>query len=239
MEAEYAQYINNNTGYYTAQSNNHMVLLSLPMLFGNRSDALVARFTDTDAKQYLHADADKVTLEAYKRQLELTYAALKTNEVAVDENMGAGRINIVAKPLSRGFVFANTSNIWDSPNVNHRTFSHPLDLDTMVESVRFTRKLYSTPEMSPLSPAENAPGAAAQSDEELIAWIRQTMGFGNAHGCCTAPMGTVLDSKLRVKGVQGLRVVDSASWPIIPGAHTTQVITSHFASLAKKIFITN
>ena len=223
IDEQYAQFIANHTGWYTTTSTSHMLLLSVPMLHGSNTEALLARFRTQDASQYLRAGIDDTTAKAYKRQQDILLTNFATNESAVDENYTSGRTSVLVKPLSRGYVEARTSNIWDAPTVNHRTFSHPLDIENVLAALRASRRILNAPEMAPLKPVETAPGLRVQSDDDLRSWIRENQSPGGAHMCCSVPMGTVLDSRLRVLGVKGLRVVDTSSWPMIPGGHTTQV----------------
>lgn len=223
MDEQYAEFIANRTGYYTATSNSHMVLLSVPMLHGGDAKSLLSRFRAQNPKQYLRPEIDDASADAYKRQHDILLDSMATNETAVDENYTGGKASILVKPLSRGFVEATSDNIWDPPTVNHRTFSHPIDLENVIASLRMSRRILAAPETKPLNPIEISPGAHVQTDKELAAFIRANMTPGGAHMCCSAPMGTVLDSKLRVLGVKNLRVVDASSWPIIPGGHATQV----------------
>jgi len=223
MDEQYAEFIANHTGFYTATSTSHMVLFSVPMLHGTGVTALLSRFRAADATRYLRDGIDAATSAAYERQHEILLANFATNESAVDENYTSGKSSILVKPLSRGYVEARSGNIWDAPTVNHRTFSHPIDLENVLASLKMARRILNAPEMRPLNPVETAPGLHVQSDEELKTWIRGNMSPGGAHMCCSVPMGSVLDSKMRVLGLRGLRVVDTSSWPMIPGGHTTQV----------------
>ena len=224
MDAQYAEFIANKTGYYTATSTSHMVLLSVPMLHGSNTEALLARFRKTDAAQFLRSEIDGISTNAYKRQHSILLENFATNESAVDENYTSGKSSILVKPLSRGYVEARTNNIWDPPTVNHRTFSHPLDMENVLASLRMARRILNAKEMKPLNPVETAPGLRMQSDDDLKEWIRENMSPGGAHMCCSVPMGSVLDTRMRVLGLNGLRVVDTSSWPMIPGGHTTQVL---------------
>jgi choline dehydrogenase-like flavoprotein len=226
LDLQYAKFIANRTGYYTVSSDNHMILPSMPMLHGNNTQSVLARFASQDVRQFLRDGIDDSSINAYRRQLEITLESLGTDKMAVDEKTALATRMVLVKPLSRGFVQAQTVDIWDPPAVNHRTLSHPLDLENVVGSLKLSRKIMATPEMAPLNPIEISPGPQVQSDDEFKAFIRNNLAAGGAHGCCSAPMGTVLDSSLRVKGVNGLRVVDTSSWPMIPGAHSTLVDNS-------------
>ena len=83
---------------------------------------------------------------------------------------------------------------------------------------------------APLAPyrgPEVAPGPAVETDAEIDAWIRDTVTTVN-HPLGTCPMGrgpdSVLDPNLKVRGVEGLRVVDAAALPDRPSAHINAIV---------------
>lgn len=223
MDEQYELYMTNHTGYYTITGDNNMILLSFSMLHGDRAKPLLAKFKHANARSYLRPDVDDPTADSYERQHVLIMSSLETENQGVDEKTSLGHRNVFAKPLSRGFIRAKSTSIWDTPAINHRTLSHPLDLENMLASVRMTRRIMSTDEMAALEPVETDPGLEVDDDDGLIEFIREKMSPGGAHGCCAAPLGTVLDGEMKVRGVKGVRVVDTSSWPIIPGAHAAQV----------------
>ena len=223
LDDQYELYLKNQTGYYTVTGDNNMVLLSFSMLHGDKAKPLLSKFKCRDASKYLRPEVDEATAESYRRQHALILSSMATENQGVDEKTSLGQRIVFAKPLSRGFVRAKSTSIWDAPTINHRTFSHPLDLENMLASIRMTRKIMGTVEMAPLEPVETDPGLEVDDDEGLIEFIREKMSPGDAHGCCAAPLGTVLDGEMKPRGVTGVRVVDTSSWPIIPGAHAAQV----------------
>lgn len=93
----------------------------------------------------------------------------------------------------------------------------------MRTALRAARALYATPPLADLVEAETLPGAALQSDAELDDAIRALGGITH-HPVGTCAMGTgaqaVVDPRLRVHGVQGLRVADASVMPSIVGANT-------------------
>jgi choline dehydrogenase len=212
--------MNEGRGYLTTTSDNRIVLLSVSMLHGDAGK--LAKY-DGGTTQYLRAGTHKDYEKAYRRQHELLLASMATEDLAVAENSQLGVRTILVKPLSRGHVAARTADIWDPPAVNHRTFAHPLDLENVIGSLRFGRRILATPDVAGLDPVETAPGPAVQSDGEFETYVRAGMSAGGAHGCCAAAMGTVLDAQMRVRGVRGLRVIDTSAWPMIPGSHAMLV----------------
>lgn len=103
--------------------------------------------------------------------------------------------------------------------------SADLDRRTAVAAVRYARQLASTDPLAPLMKREIRPGADAQSDDEILHFCRE-YGATIFHPSGTAKMGpdndpmAVVDSRLRVKGVSGLRVVDCSIMPTLVSGNT-------------------
>ena len=94
----------------------------------------------------------------------------------------------------------------------------------MLEGARLLRELARTPALSEIIDAEIRPGAALQSDDELIADIRQRADTV-FHPSCTCMMGpdrktAVVDANCRVYGVERLRVVDASIFPTVTSGNT-------------------
>jgi len=103
--------------------------------------------------------------------------------------------------------------------IDARAYSASEDLDEMLEAVEFIRKLVATKAFSGITESEIVPGPDVQSRSDLLQDIRQRTGTVY-HPSCTCAMGldpkaSVLDSELRVRGLDGLRVVDASSFPNI------------------------
>ena len=96
--------------------------------------------------------------------------------------------------------------------------SHPDDWTEMRACVRLTRELFAQPAFDPFRGRELAPGEAVRSDEGIDAFVRETVQSAY-HPCGTCRMGAdamaVVDPELRVRGMDGLRVVDSSIMPAI------------------------
>lgn len=125
-----------------------------------------------------------------------------------------------------GWVKLRSAAPWVRPEINFRYFEegtgdHAQDLDSVVAGVKFVREVTKPLYQLGLAKAELQPGPHVQTDEELRQFAR-TQSWGH-HASCTCPIGSdhdpmaVLDGAFRVRGVQGLRVVDASVFPRIPG----------------------
>ena len=119
---------------------------------------------------------------------------------------------------SRGEVRLASTDPLEPPKVRFDYMSHPDDWTEMRACVRLTRELFAQPAFDPWRGRELAPGEEAQNDEEIDAFVRETVQSAY-HPCGTCRMGAddlaVVDPELRVRGMDGLRVVDSSIMPAI------------------------
>ena len=121
---------------------------------------------------------------------------------------------------SRGSITLRSADPHEKPVIRFNYMSHPDDWTEMRAGVRLTREIFAQPAFEPFCGAEIAPGADIISDEVIDAFIREKVESGY-HPCGTCKIGdaadnmAVVDSELRVIGVEGLRVVDSSVMPSI------------------------
>ena len=128
-------------------------------------------------------------------------------------------------PTSRGQVQISSANFQDPPKIMTNYLSTAEDRQVAADSLRQARKIMAQPAMQVYAPEELKPGVQHQSDEELA---RLAGDIANTifHPVGTVKMGqmddpsAVLDPHLRVKGVQGLRVVDASVMPTITSGNT-------------------
>ena len=140
---------------------------------------------------------------------------------------GAGHVfsmaNVLLHPASRGEVTLRSDRPRDPPRIRFNLLEAPEDRALLREMVRFVRRFFATAPASELVCAELTPGAGVASDEQLDAYLRRAVGTA-MHPTSTCAMGAdasaVLDAQLRVRGVQGLRVVDASVMPRIVGGNT-------------------
>jgi len=129
------------------------------------------------------------------------------------------------RPDSRGSVHAKTADPDHAPAIDPNYLSTTSDLTTAVESIHLIRKIAAEPALQKYSPEEFLPGAQVQSDEDLRK-AAGDIGTTIFHPVGTARMGlrsdpaAVVDDRLRVFGIEGLRVVDASVMPRITSGNT-------------------
>ena len=125
-------------------------------------------------------------------------------------------------PDSRGEILLRSADPRSSMRIVYNFFSAPNDLPTLRNGFKLAREIAYQAPLEPHRGRETSPGDKVQTDAEIDAHIRKTAITAH-HPCGTCPMGigpdSVLDPKLKVRGVEGLRVVDASAMPDIVSAH--------------------
>lgn len=121
------------------------------------------------------------------------------------------------RPSSRGEIMIRSSNPRDYPKIVANAYSTEADVAEMLAAVKFVRKIASMPAMADIIEEEVLPGPSITSDADLIQDFRKRSGTVY-HPVSTCRMGpdaaqAVVDPRLRVHGLAGLRVVDASIFP--------------------------
>jgi choline dehydrogenase len=126
-------------------------------------------------------------------------------------------------PESRGHIRINSADSRDAPSIQPNYLSTEGDRKMAAASLRLTRRIVAAPALQRFAPEEFKPGLAFQSDEEL-AKAAGDIGTTIFHPSGTCKMGSdamaVVDARLRVHGIAGLRVVDASIMPTILSGNT-------------------
>jgi choline dehydrogenase len=131
------------------------------------------------------------------------------------------------RPESRGFVRIKSADPAAAPAIQPRYLSAQLDRDTMVAGLKLLRRIMAQSAMRRYIAEERAPGPQCESDADLLAYVR---GGGTTvfHPTSTCRMGSdvtaVVDERLRVRGIGGLRVADGSIMPTVVSGNTNAAI---------------
>ncbi len=127
------------------------------------------------------------------------------------------------RPTCRGHVRISSPNPTDHPEIQFNFFSNEVDQRAAIAGLQFGRKIAATAPMSDCVEYEISPGKDIQSDAELTDYCR-TNGLSLLHPVGTCKMGTgpdaVVDPRLKVHGIEGLRVADASIMPRIVTGNT-------------------
>lgn len=127
------------------------------------------------------------------------------------------------RPESRGAVEANSADPREQPSINPNYLAEDRDRRTVIAALRLARDWFNSPALKRYVVAESVPGADVQTDDELLHYARQ---FGTTvfHATCSCRMGpdpmSVVDDRLRVHGMEGLRVIDASVMPAVTSTNT-------------------
>jgi choline dehydrogenase len=131
--------------------------------------------------------------------------------------------NVLLRPESRGEVTLRSADPHDKPKIQFNLLKEQADRETFRRMVRFGRRFFETAPASDLVAAQVMPPADVQTDEEIDAFVRRSVGTA-MHPTSSCAMGdgplAVLDETCRVRGLEGLRVVDASVMPTIVGGNT-------------------
>lgn len=143
----------------------------------------------------------------------------------VENTYGLTVTTVVVKPKSRGFVRLRSANPDDMPLVSPHLLKDPADLRAMIDGQRFFLRAFQTKPLADRMERVVVPDPADLGDEALARHCRRFVKT-NYHPSGTCRMGppgdrlAVLDSRMRVRGVEGLRVCDLSAMPDINAGNT-------------------
>ena len=129
------------------------------------------------------------------------------------------------RPKSRGTLRLRSNNPLAKPVVDNNYLADPEDLRIEIEGIRYARRILAERPLSKLISYEMLPGKDVVDSNDIAEHCRRTVKT-NWHPVGTCRMGpdgdalAVLDPRLRVRGVAGLRVIDASAMPFIPSGNT-------------------
>jgi choline dehydrogenase-like flavoprotein len=144
-------------------------------------------------------------------------------ELGASTDRVASTIVIAVEVHSRGRVRLRSADPAAKPAIDPAYLTDEADLEVLLAGVRQAREVAGSPPLAALATGELAPGARLRDDQELRAWIRGnvTTIFHPTSSCAMGGSETaVCDPELRVRAVEGLRVVDASVMPAVPRGNT-------------------
>jgi hypothetical protein len=215
-------------GPFTTVGENLLVFLPL----SNYTNATLLHETalSQSPSSYLPSDTHPTVLAGYTAQHALLTSSLISEESATLEIIFNDQVLLsgLEAPFTRGSITINSTSVFSSPIIDPNYISNPLDIQILTAAIRYTRTILQTKAFASLNPVELVPGSDQDSDEEIEAFIKSGLG-SLSHHCGTASMlkrelGGVVDERLNVYGIKGLRVVDASVMPMIPAAHLQSTV---------------
>jgi choline dehydrogenase len=158
--------------------------------------------------------------------LQLLFTPGSTNTLKfgeLDDKPAMSCVVCVVKPDSRGTVMATSADPFARPAIKPNYFTTRTDELALLGGTKHVRKIFAQPALAPYSLGETSPGPDIRSDEEVLDYARK---FGNTlyHPVGTCKMGmdprAVVDARLQVHGVEGLRVIDASVMPTLTTGNT-------------------
>jgi len=129
----------------------------------------------------------------------------------------------LCRPSGRGSVRLRSSRFDDAPIIQYRLLDSDQDILTLTAACRTARQIYASGPMRDIVVDEASPGKAVESDSEWKQYI-QRHAMNMCHPVGTCGMGiderAVVDSRLRLRGLEGLRVADASVMPAITSGNT-------------------
>jgi choline dehydrogenase len=127
------------------------------------------------------------------------------------------------RPESKGHIHITSGDPLRPPAINFNFLSSPSDAELTARAVRIACSIMTAPAMAPLRVTELAPGANRRTDDEIIDWVKGAAET-TYHPVGTCKMGqdpmAVVDHRLRVHGIEGLRVADASIMPVLTSGNT-------------------
>ena len=123
-------------------------------------------------------------------------------------------------PDSRGELLLSSADPMKPPRIVYRFFTAPNDLPTLRHGFKLAREVAFNKAMDPYRGEEVGPGLQVKTDAEIDGWLKKVVITAHhpASTCAIAPDG-VLDSDLKVRGIEALRVCDASAMPDLVSAH--------------------
>ena len=174
-----------------------------------RSGPLASNVFEANGFMRSRPDADRPDL-----QIIFMPAHRNANGHWLPRGHGYGILFVNLRPASRGSVTLTSSDPRGKPAIDFNFLGAPGDIDVLVRGFEVARSLLSAPSFAPLAGRETSPGPLVRERAQIEAHIRNSLVTVH-HPCGTCRIGDVVDTSLRVKGIDALRVVDASVIPTV------------------------
>ena len=153
----------------------------------------------------------------------MTFNYRPSGKVDVDLHPAVSASVYCVRPKSKGYVGLRSSDPLDAPLLVPNYITHPDDVRSTIAGIRQIRQILAAEPMASLLKEELAPGAAIQTDDQLLGFL-QSNGTSCYHPVGSCTMGrdaaAVVDARLQVHGVRRLRVIDASIMPRLTSGNT-------------------
>jgi choline dehydrogenase len=178
-------------------------------------------FGVTSAQVFCRSSPEKASPDLQLLFTPASYDAAKFGELEREDGMTVAICPV--RPGSRGTVMAGSPDPAAAPVITPNYLSDPNDGRVLLAGMRFTREIFAAPSIARYSTVETLPGPGVTADDALLEYARH---FGTTifHPVGTCRMGegpsAVVDQRLRVHGITGLRVIDASIMPTLTTGNT-------------------
>ena len=195
----------------------------LPRLIANAADYLINRNGPLASNVFEATGFVRTSLAQERPDIQLIFMPMHRAPGPLPRHRGFGILVGLLRPESRGTVHIASADPGAAPQIDPQFLSASADLGPLVEGVRIARSLLEAPAFADLAAEECLPGPQLTSSNAIAAAIRETCVTVH-HPVGTCRMGadaeTVTDCRLRVRGVDGLRIADASIMPRLIGGNT-------------------
>jgi len=198
-------------------------LLGLKYLF-TRKGALAMSVNQAGGFFRGNDDQSHPNLQLYFNPL--SYQIPKNNKASLKPEPYSGFLLCFnpCRPTSRGHIEIASSNPRDAALIDPNYLSTQKDIDEVIQGSRLMRKIMSAPALKDITVDEVLPGPVVESDEQMLEYFRHNSG-SIYHLCGSCAMGadvqtSVVDKRLKVHGIDGLRIVDASIFPNVTSGNT-------------------
>jgi choline dehydrogenase len=178
-------------------------------------------FGVTTAQVFCRSSSEKASPDLQLLFTPASYDPSRFGELEREDGMTVAVCPV--RPDSRGTIMARSADAAEKPVITPNYLSDPADFQVLKAGIRFTREIFGSPAIARHSVVETLPGPDVITDDGLLDYARR-YGTTIYHPVGTCRMGdgpsAVVDPRLRVRGLTGLRVIDASVMPTLTTGNT-------------------